>query len=95
MLSVLKSLGFLLIFLGLVWFGHFGLIDPAETPWFAAETVAMPLEVTPPAPSLVWASLGIIVGGGAMVVIGFLLIGRIKNLQLRAEARLNKRFYQQ
>ncbi len=95
MLGVLKSLGFLLIFLGLVWFGHLGLIDPAETRWFAAETVAMPLEVTPPVSSLVWTSVGIIVGGGAMVVIGFLLIGRIKKVQLRAETQLNKRFYQQ
>jgi TRAP-type C4-dicarboxylate transport system permease small subunit len=95
MFSVLKAFGFLLIFFGLLWFGHFGLMNAEETLPFALEATPLPIDLTSPAPSLVWASVFAIVVGGALVVGGFLLIGRIKNAQLRAEAQLNKRFSQQ
>ena len=89
MLAVLKSCGFLLIFVGLLWFGHFGLIETEETPSFASETIPLPA-VTPPAAGLVRAGVCAVVVGGVMVISGFWLIGRIKNSQLRTEALLNR-----
>ena len=92
MRGVLKSCGFLLIFLGLLWFGHFGITNTEETPAFALEPIPFPTEVAPTAASLVWAGVCAVVVGGVMVIGGFWLIGHIKSAQLRAEALSNRRF---